>query len=376
MFMKVKKLLCILSVTTLLIGSYTLPSFATPSSTTNWLGLDITQKGPINWTDQQKKIFLDDIYKNTKFSKKYGKIDVSSATNADLEDYGIPGRPTDSQALKQWNEIYGKVKEVIKPEYSIGDSTTCGFSWPSGIVSTEPNCRYWSGVINGDYGLAENKYNSNGYQNVIGMFTVPDLLAMKEKAPLPYQVAFWAGFGNSQNLIQAGVIAYNANGNLDFDPFFELISTDPNNHYYQAPPVRIDNFTMHPNDYVSVGITLQNSGSPAVIKIFDQTTGQMVNQSSQTLGCVDNSCVEWITEHPHTNTPWNLANYGIENWQGSYSYGQAGNNTPQSACLKGPGINTYCEGYTMTNATGGIKSKVSDTPTGYNTFYTQFIASN
>ena len=146
--------------------------------------------------------------------------------------------------------------------------------------------------INGANGIPSNQYNPVGYQNVIGMFTVPDLANIKPITSTPNDVMFWAGFGKSQYLIQAGVHAENFNsGYFNYLPFYELYSTDTNNHYWHSREVDITNFPVNPNDYISVGITLQSNGTTAAIRINDQTTGQMVNQFPPTIGCVDNSIV-------------------------------------------------------------------------------------
>ena len=365
---KVKKLICVLSVSTLLIGTYALPSFATDSLIQPMQGIQNTIP---KLTDQQKKDLVDSVNKNGKFAKKYGKIDISKATNADLEDYGIPDRPTDPQALKQWNDEFSNVKEVIKPEFEVGDFT-CG--WPNNTSNTN----IWSGCANGDQSLNPNGFNSVGYQNVLGSFNVPTI----SSSISPSAVSMWVGLGGSSDLIQDGVEASYCNRT---DPNIPL----PLGFHYQAfweeaPRITMvyKDLTINAGDKINVGTALSNDiqGTWMVFRITNSTTGQTTGDFKQLAGGTkENDSALWITEAPQYKNLlsqiliYPLANYGTVNWLGSYAYGSIGG-ANQIQCCAIP--NHYagmpiCRGINMVKSV--LESQVSN-PTSYNTFTTTWKA--
>ncbi|MDR3584160.1 MAG: hypothetical protein P4L59_02410 [Desulfosporosinus sp.] len=387
MFVKeVKKLICILSVSTFLMGTYALPSFAINSQT------------PIKLTDQQKKDALNQINNNTIFRQKYGKIDVSKATNEEFKEYGIPERPTDPEELKQWNRLYGSIKETIKPQFAFSDTSGISWpsSWPNGTIAAN---KIESGAFNRDDNLNVG-FNPIGYQNVIGEFTVPDLTKYKDNTNTTAKVMFWAGIGGANpnppghdSLIQDGVEADFANNSASYHAFWEDACSIPGNYYNNSGvpgssnAAYITSLKINSNDVIDVGVGLSGSGGSTMnFQITDWTTGQSTSFSEQTkvptatdpnpVAAINNNCAEWFTEAPTLLPSGNispLADYGTENWLGCYSYGPLGAAKTESGMVANPftgasdvkGINMF---------KNNILESSTSNPTFYNTFTTTWNA--
>lgn len=377
MFKKVKKLICILSVSSLLIGSYVLPSFAN-----NSFPIDTTQHIPINRTDQQKKEYNDIITQHTKFAQIYGDIDASKATNADLEEYGIPDRPTDPQALIQWNELYGHIKKTVKPEFSTSDYSASG-GWPT----TLPTNVKFAGATNADIALHDG-YSNYGYQLVIGELTVP---SVSQPATAQDEVSFWAGFGGGTStadpLVQDGVHCMIKNNVITYEPFWEIYSVDQGNFYYHSGmqtdlPEIPKIIPINPGDVVSFGAQLSTNGTQVAFTISNQTTGVStgyftVDTAIPTLTepnpgpTVNNEEVAWVTEKNGTS----LANFGTETTYGWYCFGYPGNLQTQPGLVANPFISSASNsllGFNMVSASKVPLCTVSSQPTSSSSFTTTF----
>jgi Tfp pilus assembly protein PilP len=131
----------------------------------------------------------------------------------------------------------------------------------------------------------------------------------------------------------------------------------------------ITNLSVNPNDVIYVGTGLNSDGSQMIFSITDWTTGETTgNFSEPTYGAVNNDSAEWITEAPSNgSTRYPLANYGTENWLGSYTYGTYSSNQVESGMVVNPlGINPVTIGSYM-ESNNVLESDVSE-PTATNTF--------
>lgn len=242
-----------------------------------------------------------------------------NATDAQLQEYGFPARPTVPQKLKQWQEdmSHWKYTPVPKVELtSIYNEPNSTAPAPSASTASAAGA-----TKNTQYSYNWSGYNASSTYNewvaVQGNFTQPTQGATacsgaKESA--------WAGIGgiNSGGLIQAGT---ELNNNSPY-AWYEYLGKNGGS----VSEIKLSSITVHTGDNIHVYVDYQASTGKSTFYVADNTTGTSQSVTVQ-LGSnyYDGTTAEWIDERPTVNGSYApLANYQQNPWTNAQVYSTYG----------------------------------------------------
>lgn len=288
--------------------------------------------GAIAFDRAQKSL---DAFNSTSRFAQVGDINASTASNDELESFGIPDRPTDPAQLDQWNKTYGQIKEIGQIAFLKSDEVPHA-NWS--IDDWMPN---WCGGVNFNNAM-KTGYNPDGYQKADGIFTVPDLSQYEQLDGKKTAVSPWVGLGGfnsdaNDSLIQAGITArYDGTtkptGTASYCAWFEDYSQIPSSDYHKSAPVTVcvngEKQWFSPGDQLACTVEINSDGTQMGYCITDCTTGLSTGLiwASTTVPldspkAISNQSAEWITED-NMGSNYKLAKYGSIEWEGTYGYGK------------------------------------------------------
>jgi len=245
-------------------------------------------------------------------------FDPLSATDAQLDQYGLPARPdqkAEPDLFQYWSWLLGKPFRVITPEFSTpggsappapADQGSRSGRW--GVRGRE-NSRNWSGL----YIMPQ---RPNRFVQVIGSWHVPQpsVPPVLPEGAVPdndeYQSSTWIGIDghrsypkSSMPQIGTGQFIRVADGikTVRTTAWWEWWSKDdqfpPQNR--NNPPVMIANFPVAIGDEISAGVTVQSSDEVRFY-IKNQTKGVFTTFLVIAPGPILplGSTAEWIMERP------------------------------------------------------------------------------
>jgi len=326
------------------------------------------------WTDAQKADYLTDL-NSKKTTHKTGKIDVSTAANADLEAFGLPDRPTDPDKLDMWNKVYGDVKEMGDATFQVGDQ--CHITWDT--TGTSP---LWTGGINYDTTMPQIGYQAGGYQESVLMAVTPKFNGAPPNNAYCNQ---WSGLGGTAatgntDLVQNGVTESNWSTISEDDlAWFEDINNITGSKYLNAPCVNVgyngNMYWIQGGDNV---MTYTEILSPTIVEFYwdDKTTGVAtladitITESDGKTAYLSSNTAEWISESPnYALSPHNwLADYGTEDMSYCrYTYGV--NHTAEYGMIDNP----LATGHTETVAANDPKQSITQ-PDSNMDFYVNWLS--
>lgn len=225
----------------------------------------------------------------------------TSATDAQLTEYGFPARPKDEKELTKWQNKWGHFTHKRSSEEPIFTIT------PIKSSISQQNSANWSGYVN--------KGSSNQYNEDAANFYQPTW----NTSPTNALESSWVGLGGwgSGSLIQAGTMMgwnpYNNNyAPGTYSAWYECLPTEPS-------CVCVTPFTINGGDDISdIVYWTANSNYPAGFSVFDFNTGSNFDVTVQVpSNCYDRSTAEFIDERPLVGSSYApLANYGSTNWVG------------------------------------------------------------
>jgi len=245
-------------------------------------------------------------------------FDPLSATDAQLDQYGLPARPdqeAEPELFQYWSWLLGKPFRVITPEFSIpgggvppAPADHAGCIGRRGVRGRE-NSRNWSG-------LYIEPQRANKFVQVIGSWHVPQPSVppvLPEGAVAgngEYQSSTWIGIdghrsypNSSMPQIGTGQFIRVADGikTVTTSAWWEWWSKDD-----QFPPqdrsnlsVTINNFPISVGDEISAGLTVQSTDEVRFY-IKNQSTGLFTTFLVIAPGSILplGSTAEWIMERP------------------------------------------------------------------------------
>lgn len=231
-----------------------------------------------------------------------------TATDTELDEYGFPTRPTDSERLSVWTDVMKHYKRTLQPETiqllnrnqtEVAKSTDQPWA---GYTSSEVNNSPWVSVW-GEYIQPEENTSTQHHSS---------------------DVDAWVGLGGYYNpgLIQCGTTTYTKPSG-DYSEYtvgwFEYLSTpqiDP--VYYQT--------LCNPGDTIFAEVDYNSVGGTAKFDVEDVTTGTNILMKTVTSLSTDydGSHADWTCEQ---SAPYLLDCYSV-NW--SYCYATNANNVTYS----------------------------------------------
>jgi len=211
------------------------------------------------------------------------------ATNEQLEEYGLPTRPSDPNALKDWEKQIKNYKKAVKPSKAYVKKNA------SNTITNTTNS-IWSGTV----------ITGGSFQVVTGSFTQPTISGANSTT----QESTWVGIGGYgiNRLIQCGT-ASNA-GN--YTAWYEVVSSILPN------PQQADfSYAVSPGNNIGATVKYNPTDDTAtfIVSVNGNFTPVKVYYISSN-GCYDGSTAEWIAERPKPNITTNLANFNQVNFTG------------------------------------------------------------
>lgn len=195
-------------------------------------------------------------------------FDPVNATNAKLQEYGFPVRPTDASSLADWTTAMASYKSDPAPPATLkvgsgsaaGDMSTYTTNWAG----------YSSGVITA---------HNHTYVAVKSNYVMPSIVSGTQLCDYAGPLAFWVGLGGTtsvlnpsdkNNLVQQGVICGNpfVVGDNAWRPYTEF--ADIGN---PVPFCGYGSWTFAPGDTIYQNMGYVTSTNTANFYIEDETTG-------------------------------------------------------------------------------------------------------
>ena len=267
-------------------------------------------------------------------------FDVLTATADELDQYGLPPRPTAVTELASW--VASTTAMVVS---LLADVPTLCWD-PSEALLALPTDRVLfttsAGPVNTTYiassiWAGENVRPGAGvtYTDVAGKFVQPSRLASCSGA----RESTWVGLGGSRarsdtsvGLLQAGT-AYGPTGAPK--AWYEYIGRDANGNMIGVTQQTITDLTVHAGDQMSFRVQYAPATHRATFTATNVTTGVTRVRSLASAGrYYDGRDAEWIVERPsekvgNTLTPAPLQNFGevdftaakVKNSSGDWVYG-------------------------------------------------------
>lgn len=237
-----------------------------------------------------------------------------TATNAKLQEYGFPTRPTQSKQLQQWKSEMSKWKKTPIPkvmtipgiEHRLSTTIASSCSSYPGVYCNP----IWSGY-----------YNNSSYNEWVGVQGDWKQPYVGSTPCSNADEVAWAGIGglHTGSLLQAG-----SDMNFGGTPFAWYEYLEPGGGVAEQPLPKVN---VHPGDSMHTYVSYQTSTGIADFYVADNTTGTS-QPAKVTLNSnyYDGTTVEWVDERPSncptptTCTPYNLLNYGSDPWTNAQSY--------------------------------------------------------
>jgi len=294
---------------------------------------------------------------------------VCTASNAELESFGLPDRPTDPTALKQWQDTYGAIKNIIPVTMQ---ATNKRNSW--NLTPNYPGGT-WAGGINCDQSQSDT-FNPNGYRGVSGTFLVNPLKA--DSGGLS-TTTDWVGIGGYQLTSNVGTIVQCGVENTVVGylyPWLEVYGATPGSYYSSSPGMNTVYLSSTTGSWVHVGDNLlcqcsvDAADSMMSFLVTDTTNGSSSGiwklptaVSGYTTEKCDTSGAEWISEVQ----VYGLADYGTEYFNNcNYYYGA--NQAQMQGMVPNPLASLpTCAGVSAT-------AQSTSAATSNNSFYTKWLA--
>jgi len=276
-------------------------------------------KGPSTEQPDVRPDYFDDIKKRAHvYPLPPADFDPLSATNAQLEQHGLPARPdqdTESELFQNWSLLLGRPFNVIVPEFPqhVGDLLPVlvykvGRGGRRGFRRFE-NSRNWSGA----YIVPQ---RPRRFVHMVGTWHVPmpSLPPVLPEDAVPgndeYQSSTWIGIDGhrrypNSSLPQIGTSQFFkvADGieTVTTAAWWQWWSMDGNfpPHDRNNPPVAITNFPVSVGDEISAGLTVEPAGD-VHFYIKNQTTGLFTTFLVIAPGPILplGSTAEWVMERP------------------------------------------------------------------------------
>lgn len=304
--MFIKKFLCILSVSTILVGTCALPSFATSAneSSSKEIETQLTATTVRDLPDGGKEyVYNIDGIENV-FPVPPENFNPLTATDEQLKEYHFQDKPTEPEALSQWKDVMSHYKKTAEPKLI---KTNRKSKLQSSVSATIFNAPNWSGYVN----------EGQTWNDVVGAYTQP---SMGSGSPANSYECSWVGLGgvNTRSLIQAGTGMDNyTNTYYAWYEYIDYSGTDPNNGMKKI------SLPIHPNDRIHIEVSHDSSSLYTQFNFANYTTGVYANPYIPQLSnnFFDSSTAEWIDERPQygTNAYYPLMNYGTINWSSCFT---------------------------------------------------------
>lgn len=235
------------------------------------------------------------------------------ATAAQLSEYGFPAKPTDPQDLAAWTNAMSKWKGVIPQKKPILLPIKLLPVQAHAHVGNQTSAGNEIGYSSPVYaGYVDFNQTGNGFTDVHSEWNEPAI-----SSPLQSQYANWVGFGgysepgtqigSHPDLMQAGVVAYNATGTTNYTPFFQVAPLDSG--------VWSVNLSVSEGQeiYTDISYTTGATGGTFSYYIENLTTGQSApGMVMNTSLYYDGTEADVITEDPTdtaTGAPWKLGDF-------------------------------------------------------------------
>lgn len=225
-----------------------------------------------------------------------------TATNAELEEYGFPLRPTDSQELANWENVFSHYKRTVLPgqlEVTTAKTDTNIVAHPN-TNSVTSNATYPINTSNYAGYCADSISGQNLWVAVEGEFTEPVYDANRVNMN-GSDCASWVGLGNNGRLIQAGTdLIDNIYGSLSTRAWYEIL---PDN-YHLAKDIHNNYLAINQGNQIYVYASCETANNRAYFYILNETTGdysphyENCNISTQ----YDGSEAEWVNEKSSEST--------------------------------------------------------------------------
>ncbi|MCY0892608.1 MAG: G1 family endopeptidase [Acidibacillus sp.] len=209
-------------------------------------------------------------------------LDLLTASDSKLAQYGIPSRPSAPSKLAEWKQAFGSVKHWVRPTFTLTNET---------MDESDEN---WSG-------LTFLNLNSPA-SRVVGWWTQPYAYAPTQDQPA--YSATWVGLGGAvdEPLIQGGTFSnVNSGGGGSYNVWYEIVQTNKQTEQNGQPAaVAVSGLNNQPGDQMYCDIRYSNG--TANFYYHDITNGNAVSFSITGItGFSNYGDVDWITERPDIN---------------------------------------------------------------------------
>lgn len=239
-------------------------------------------------------------------------FDVMTASNSELETYGIPARPAGGVAEEEWiEEFQGQTFE--------NKGNLCGLA-ESGSDAVEAVPPGGGAKLNNRYSgyLAFDQENHKRFTGIKGQFQVPT--AHPNPKCSISAASSWVGMGLAkQGFMQAGSIIGNA-GNVH--PFIQVWKPDGSHHNIRAP-VKLES-----EEKLRIRLTY-SLAQEKISVVFDNRNTGKIQPVMHHLSSVfyDGSSIQWFEERPIRFANENLKNFGSIPWSHARGLESAGGGT-------------------------------------------------
>ena len=230
----------------------------------------------------------------------------TTATDAQLAEYGFPARPSDKDALAAWTTKWSRFK------YKRSSTDPTIVITPFQAIQATNTSSAWSGYM--DLG------SGNEFNNIGANYTQPTWQSDSVSGSAESSWVGLGGWGVNQ-LIQCGTsIGINPNtGNLEsgaYGAWYEFLPSDAYMTFYT--PFKINGG----DDIDSQLYYTSSSNYPVGFTVWDFTAGNYFSvdlPASQGASCYNGSTAEFIDERPTSNgQPLPLADYKQNPWVDCY----------------------------------------------------------
>lgn len=279
-----------------------------------------------------------------------------TATNAELQKYGFPLRPTAPGQLRMWQKAMAHWKSSPRPTVTVTDiynrmlfSHSVAHTPSQRIVNGTTESSNWSGYY------TDSSYNR--WDAAQGSFIQPTDYS---SSPNKYESG-WVGLGgvNSGALIQDGT-QMNAG---QYGAWYEYLG----NGGAGVPEINFNSITVNPGDQIYTFVSYDPNNGQAYFYVEDETNG--TSQSATVdLGSdyYDGTTAEWINERPEIGSSLSqLADYGTQTWTGAQAYNAYTGNWDNVGDVTNNAIDMYSSGGQLLSAAGSLASSTSWTDTWY-----------
>lgn len=220
------------------------------------------------------------------------------ASDAQLQEYGFPAKPTTASGLSTWHAAMAAWRASSMPDLVFSTTpiapstgTSSARTTPTAVPINGSN-GYWSGY--------DVNATTQAWAGAQGEFGVPGIGTACGQSSV---MSIWTGVGgvNSPQLIQSG-LAFNENipGQVSlWTPFSEVLNDANNNPPYELYGAYNVAIAVNSGDLVISNTEYYTSTGNASYYLEDLTSGQTASYTQTGLSpYYDGSTAEWISEFP------------------------------------------------------------------------------